>query len=99
MSTPSITLRLDFGDGQSGDGAARLNLQQTAPTPMDGLQFGVADAAAVPTPMMGVGALSVQQGASGADGAPMPSDQIGALAAGAGGDGVPRPEGIPAQAT
>lgn len=107
MSIPSITLRLDFGEGSSSSVASGISLQGEAPTPMGfGSSLAGVTQTSLPTPIAGISASAAQ------DAAPTPMAGIGAVNAametppvpsldlgstqvsGMTGD-IPRPEGEP----
>jgi len=105
MSIPSITIRLDFGDGRVLGGSMQ---QGVAPAPMDigsivrtgsgagtlptpSLDFaGLAAQAEPPTPAAGMFGLD-----SGMATPPTPSLEAAGLSLGASGDQLPQPEGDP----
>lgn len=111
MSIPSITIRLDFGEGSvSGVSGVSggISLQGEAPTPM-GFGSGLAGVtqADLPTPFAGIAAAATQDspptpmsGMGGVNAAmtelPVPSMDIASAHASSGlTDDVPRPEGEP----
>lgn len=95
MSIPSITIRLDFGDGDASSGSVQ---QRSAPTPIDLASLGVAAANdGAPTPTSDP--IGLGMAAAGAP--PEPSSDVPGLGQGAAGDGaeenIPHPEGDPSE--
>ena len=109
MSIPSITLRLDFGEGSSSGVSGGISLQGEAPTPM-GFGSGLAGVtqADLPTPLpfASIAAAAAQGSAptpmSGIGGMsaamnapPVPSLDIASARVSGMTDDMPRPEGEP----
>lgn len=74
MSIPSITIRLDFGDGSSAGVAGGMSLQGNVPTPVDfGSSWAGAAQVNLPTPFTSSAAMAAQ------DVAPTPMSGIGGM--------------------
>ncbi len=96
MSIPSITIRLDFGEGVSSGVSSGVSLQGVAPTPT-GFGSGVAGVTQgdLPTPFASMAAAA----AAGQDSAPTPMSGVGGVSAAMSAPPVPSPDIASARAS
>lgn len=110
MLIPSITIRLDFGEGTSSGLSSGISLQGSAPTPMSGIGSGLTGVtqADLPTPLpfASIAAAAAQGSAptpmlgiggmsASMNAPPVPSLDIANTRASGMTDDMPRPEGKP----